>query len=571
MNFNQEIQAEKGSSTVNNEKDWWRGAVIYQIYPRSFQDSNGDGIGDLLGIISRLPYVASLGVDAIWLSPFFTSPMLDFGYDVSDYCDVDPMFGTLTDFDLLVVEAHRLGLKVMIDLVLSHTSDQHPWFEESRKSRNNAKQDWFVWADAKGSTDGRDLNEPHQVPNNWLSIFGGSAWQWDETRQQYYLHNFLSSQPDLNFHNSQVQDALLEVARFWMRRQVDGFRLDTINFYFHDQQLRDNPILPSEQRNSTIAPEVNPYNHQEHLYDKNQPENIAFLRRFRATMDAFENVAAVGEVGDAQRGMQIMTQYTAGDDLIQMCYAFDFLSPDTLDAQRIAAVINLFQQHSSDSWSCWAYSNHDVMRHPSRWQLNRSGQKLMNSLLLSLQGSVCLYQGEELGLNEGEVGFDQLQDPYGKQFWPKFKGRDGCRTPMVWSATAVNAGFSEVQPWLPVDAQQQLKAVSVQDNDSTSSLANYREMLSFRKSLPALIKGQLVNLKVSASILSFERVTDQQRVFCAFNLSDQQQTLAVDSIDTNIPWPGGWQPLQGLGYQYSCSEAGLQLPAWQAFYAIQAN
>ncbi len=571
MSSKQQTFTRKGHNTVNSEKDWWRGAVIYQIYPRSFQDSNGDGIGDLPGIISRLPYVASLGVDAIWLSPFFTSPMLDFGYDVSDYCDVDPMFGTLADFDRLVVEAHRLGLKVMIDLVLSHTSDQHPWFVESRQSRDNPKQDWFVWADAVDCVEGADLNDPQQVPNNWLSIFGGSAWQWDETRQQYYLHNFLSSQPDLNFHNTAVQDALLDVARFWMRRQVDGFRLDTINFYFHDQKLRDNPILPSEQRNSTIAPEVNPYNHQEHLYDKNQPENIAFLRRFRAAMDEFENVAAVGEVGDAQRGMQIMTQYTAGDDLIQMCYAFDFLSPQTLDARRIAAVINLFQQHSSDSWSCWAYSNHDVIRHPSRWQLDCSGQKLMTSLLLSLQGSVCLYQGEELGLNEGVVGFDQLQDPYGKEFWPKFKGRDGCRTPMVWSDTAVNAGFSEMQPWLPVDTQQQLKAVSVQDVDSTSSLASYREMLGFRKSFPALIKGELVNLKVSAAILSFERVIDQQRIFCAFNLSDKEQSLAIDDFGPDVPWAEGWQTLQGLGYQYSSSEARLQLPAWQAFYAIQGN
>ncbi|EPJ52302.1 MAG: alpha-glucosidase [Osedax symbiont Rs2] len=569
MSFNQENHAQKGSSKVNDERDWWRGAVIYQIYPRSFQDSNGDGIGDLLGIIRRLPYVASLGVDAIWLSPFFTSPMLDFGYDVSDYCDVDPMFGTLADFDLLLLEAHRLGLKVMIDLVLSHTSDQHPWFEQSRQSRNNDKHDWFVWADAKGCADGTGPNEPRQAPNNWLSIFGGSAWQWDANRQQYYLHNFLSSQPDLNFHNTAVQDALLQVARFWMRRKVDGFRLDTINFYFHDKQLRDNPILPSEQRNSTIAPQVNPYNHQEHLYDKNRPENIAFLRRFRATMDEFENVAAVGEVGDAQRGMQIMTQYTAGDDLIQMCYAFDFLSPEVLDAQRIAAVINLFQQHSSDSWSCWAYSNHDVIRHPSRWQLDSSGQKLMNSLLLSLQGSVCLYQGEELGLNEGRVDFDQLQDPYGKEFWPKFKGRDGCRTPMVWSDTAVNAGFSKVQPWLPVDAQQQLKAVCVQDSDSTSSLAFYREMLGFRKSFSALIKGQLVNLKVSAAILSFERVFEQQRIFCAFNLSDQEQALTVDSFESNIPWAQGWLPLQGLSYQYSCSATQLLLPAWQAFYAIK--
>ncbi|RVA98014.1 alpha-glucosidase, partial [Mesorhizobium sp. M7A.F.Ca.CA.004.01.1.1] len=233
------------------DRDWWRGAVIYQIYPRSYQDSNGDGIGDLKGIIGRLSYIAALGADAIWISPFFKSPMKDFGYDVTDYCDVDPMFGTLADFDALTAEAHRLGLKVMIDEVLSHTADSHPWFKESRSSRSNPKADWYVWADAR--PDGTP-------PNNWLSIFGGSAWQWDTSRQQYYMHNFLAEQPDLNFHNHEVQDALLDVTRFWLERGVDGFRLDTINFYFHSQGLENNPPLPPEERNDQTAPAVNPYN-----------------------------------------------------------------------------------------------------------------------------------------------------------------------------------------------------------------------------------------------------------------------------------------------------------------------
>uniref|UniRef100_UPI003F6A0C83 alpha-amylase family glycosyl hydrolase n=1 Tax=Marivivens donghaensis TaxID=1699413 RepID=UPI003F6A0C83 len=295
------------------DKDWWRGAVIYQIYPRSYQDSNGDGIGDLLGIVQRLPYIASLGVDAIWISPFFTSPMKDFGYDVSDYCDVDPMFGSLADFDAVIETAHSLGIRVMIDLVLSHTSDVHPWFVESRQSRDNDKADWYVWSDPK--PDGT-------APNNWLSIFGGSAWQWDARREQYYLHNFLVSQPDLNFHNPKVQEALLDVGRFWLNRGVDGFRLDTINFYMHDEHLRDNPPLPKEMRNATIAPSVNPYNHQEHLYDKNHPKNLDFLRKLRAVMEPF-GAAAVGEVGDAQRGLEIMGQYTRGTDAMQMCYAFE--------------------------------------------------------------------------------------------------------------------------------------------------------------------------------------------------------------------------------------------------------
>jgi len=557
MTFKKQLHQTPNNSNINSDKDWWRGAVIYQIYPRSYQDSNGDGIGDIKGIIKRLPYVASLGVDAIWLSPFFTSPMLDFGYDVSDYCDVDPMFGNLADFDALMVEAHRLGIKVMIDLVLSHTSDQHSWFVQSRKDNSNAKKDWYVWADAK---QGDNLSDEEKLPSNWLSIFGGNAWQWDETRQQYYLHNFLTSQPDLNFHNQEVQDALLNVARFWLDRKVDGFRLDTINFYFHDQQLRDNPFLPPELRNATIAPEVNPYNHQEHLYDKNRPENIAFLKRLRATMDEYPNIAAVGEVGDAQRGMEIMTQYTAGDDLMHMCYAFDFLSPETLDAKRFCDVIERFSSHSVDSWSCWAYSNHDVVRHASRWQLNASAQKAMTAVLLSLQGSVCLYQGEELGLGEADVAFEDLQDPYGKEFWPKFKGRDGCRTPMVWSDNETNAGFSDAKPWLPVAKDQQAIAVSVQEGDDQSSLASYRKLLAFRKTLPSLVQGDLVDLGATGEVLHFVRVLADERVLCAFNLSDQTQTISVAPA-------GELEAITGLGFQYQLNADQLELAPWQAFYA----
>ncbi len=326
------------------EKDWWRGAVIYQIYPRSFQDSNGDGVGDLLGIVHRLPYIASLGVDAIWISPFFTSPMKDFGYDVSDYCDVDPMFGTLADFDAVIDTAHSLGIKVLIDLVLSHTSDQHPWFVESREDRTNPKANWYVWADAK--PDGTP-------PNNWLSIFGGSAWQWDAGRLQYYLHNFLTEQPDLNFHEPEVQDALLDVVRFWLDRGVDGFRLDTINFYTHDAELRDNPPLPPEERLAKTAPAVNPYTWQNHIYDKSRPENLVFLRRLRAVMEPY-NAAAVGEVGDDQRDLEIVGEYTAGDDLMHMCYAFDLLSGTTPGPQQVKTIMDKVAEVASEGWVCWA-------------------------------------------------------------------------------------------------------------------------------------------------------------------------------------------------------------------------
>ena len=414
MNMN---MTEQKGSLLQADRDWWRGAVIYQIYPRSYQDSNGDGIGDLKGITARLPHVASLGVDAIWISPFFTSPMKDFGYDVSNYTGVDPIFGLLVDFDELIAEAHRLGIHVMIDLVLSHTSDQHPWFVESRSSRVNPKADWYVWSDSK--PDGTP-------PNNWMSIFGGSAWQWDPTRLQYYMHNFLTSQPDLNLHNLEVQDALLAVERFWLERGVDGFRLDTINFYFHDLELRDNPALAPERRNANTAPAVNPYNYQEHLYDKNRPENLEFLKRFRAVMDEFPAIAAVGEVGDSQIGLEIAGQYTSGNDKMHMCYAFEFLAPDPLTPAGVAQVLHDFARAAPEGWACWAFSNHDVVRHVSRWGEGITDHpahaKFLASLLMTLRGSVCIYQGEELGLSEADLAYEDLQDPYGIQLLARFQG-----------------------------------------------------------------------------------------------------------------------------------------------------
>ena len=516
-------------ATFDVTPDWWRGAVIYQIYPSSFQDSNGDGIGDLRGITQRLDHIASLGADAIWISPFFTSPMKDFGYDVSDYCDVDPMFGSLADFDALVAKAHDLNLKVMIDLVLSHSSDAHPWFKESRTSRTNAKADWYVWADPKG--DGTP-------PNNWLSIFGGSAWQWDSRREQYYLHNFLTSQPDLNLHCDAVQEALLDVARFWLARGVNGFRLDTINFYFADRYLRDNPPLPPELRNNTIAPSVNPYNHQLHLFDKNQPENLEFLRKFRAVLDPF-NAAAVGEVGDAQRGLEIMAEYTSGGDKVQMCYPFEMLQPARLTAGVLADTFERMNAVAPDCWPCWAYSNHDVVRHVTRWGLSDKAARMYTMLLLTLRGSVCLYQGEELALPEAELAFEDLRDPYGIEFWPEFKGRDGCRTPMVWVSDNATGGFSAGQPWLPVTAPLLGRAVAAQDVDTNSMLHHYRRALAFRKVHPTLRTGVMEGLGAEGDLARFLRVGDET-IFCAFNLGDGQVT-------TTLPI-GEWQVLgEGLG------------------------
>jgi alpha-glucosidase len=515
------------------DRDWWRGAVIYQIYPRSFQDSNGDGIGDLRGILTRLPHVASLGVDAIWISPFFKSPMLDYGYDVSDYKDVDPMFGTLEDFDAVIAEAHRLGLKVMIDLVLSHTSDQHPWFRESRASRANPRADWYVWADSK--PDGTP-------PNNWLSIFGGSAWQWDTRREQYYLHNFLSEQPDLNFHNRDVQDALLDATRFWLERGVDGFRLDTINFYFHSQGLEDNPALAPEKRDYSTAPSVNPYNYQDHLYDKSRPENLGFLARFRALLEEYPGKAAVGEVGDAQRGLEVVAAYTAGNDRVHMCYSFDFLSPQKINGPRVRRVLESFGEVATDGWSCWAFSNHDVVRHASRWAADEADPqaylKVISALLFSLRGSVCIYQGEELALPEADLAFEDLRDPYGIRFWPEFKGRDGCRTPMAWTSHEPNAGFSQGKPWLPVPADHIVHAVNTQEDSEASMLAHYRRMLAFRAAHPALVKGSIAFVDSQGDTVAFTRSQGNERLFCAFNLSAEPAEVAVGDGASPVAVPG---------------------------------
>ncbi|MGR3803271.1 alpha-glucosidase [Marinibacterium profundimaris] len=526
------------------DQDWWRGGVIYQIYPRSFQDSNGDGIGDLNGITRRLEYLAGLGVDAIWISPFFTSPMKDFGYDVSDYCDVDPMFGTLGDFDGLLAKAHKLGLKVMIDLVLSHTSDEHPWFQESRASRDNPKSDWYVWADPK---------EDGTPPNNWLSIFGGPAWQWDSRRQQYYLHNFLIAQPDLNFHCEEVQVALLDVARFWLDRGVDGFRLDTINFYVHDKELRSNPALPYELRNDSIAPQVNPYNHQEHLYSKNQPENIAFLERLRKLTDAYDARACLGEVGEAQRGMQILGEYTKGNSRVHMCYAFEFLENRRATADWVVETFRRFDTHAPDGWACWAFSNHDVRRHATRWDLSDAANRAYVMLMMCLRGSACLYQGEELGLHEADVPYEALQDPYGKEFWPEFKGRDGCRTPMVWEAQDEFGGFTtNDHPWLPVSPAQLEWAVDRLEDDRGSLLHHYRRAVALRRDNPALAKGAQSSPVNEGDLLTFTRSDGEEELFCAFNLSD---------IAAHLEMPEGqWRAVAGV--QTELSAGPMDLPGW---------
>lgn len=486
--------------------DWWRGAVIYQIYPRSFCDSDGDGVGDLRGAMAKLDHVARLGADAIWLSPFFRSPMKDYGYDVSDYTDVDPLFGSMADCDALIARAHELGLKVIIDQVWSHSSDQHAWFAESRASRENPKADWYVWADAK--PDG-------SPPTNWQAMFGGPAWTWDARRRQYYLHNFLPTQPDLNVRNPAVQDALLDVARFWIARGVDGFRYDVVNFLMHDAQLRDNPPI------SHNRPPARPHQFQRHLYSRTQPETLDFIARLRKLLDE-HGVYAVGEIED-EEPLKVQRDYTEGADRLHTAYSFYLLRQRAMTWEVVREAMQGWE--GAQGWPAWSLSNHDVIRFPTRLAENDPQRaKLMLMLLLSLRGTAYLYQGDELGLPHADVPFERLRDPEAIAFWPSGIGRDGARTPMPWLRDATMAGFtSAADAWLPLDPRHRALAVDAEEADPNSVLAFTRAMIALRKASPALREGDITLPQAPAGVgaWGYIRSGGGEAVLCAFNLSDQ--------------------------------------------------
>jgi alpha-glucosidase len=498
--------------------EWWRGSVTYQVYPRSFQDDNGDGIGDLPGITRRLDHIAALGCDAVWLSPIFTSPMKDMGYDVSDYMNVDPSFGTLADFDALVRRAHDLGLKVIIDQVLNHCSDQHPFFKESRSSRTNPKADWFIWVDPR--PDGTP-------PNNWLSVFGGPAWAWDARRKQYYMHSFLVEQPELNFRNPEVVAYMESVLRFWLDRGVDGFRFDTVNYFFKDAVLRHDPA----DYRVKAEPDGNPYYSQFHLFSKNQPENLGWLERIRKVLDDYGDTTSVGEVGEAHVAIKLMGEYTQPGRLHQ-CYSFEMLGPDFSPA-FFRANIEEFFKGAPNGWPMWAFSNHDVKRHVTRWANHGASPDLLARqsalLLLSMQGSICLWQGEELGQTDTELGFEELTDPQGINFWPEPIGRDNTRTPMVWDGSA-NGGFTTGKPWLPVKAPQLANNVASQQDKPGSVLEFYRAALALRKASPALSTGSTTFHTTPDPILAFTRTAPSESLFCVFNLSPKATSLKVSGV-----------------------------------------
>ena len=483
--------------------------LIYQVYPRSFQDTNGDGVGDLPGITARLDHIAALGADMVWIGPFFRSPMRDFGYDVADYRDVDPLFGTLDDFRRLLEAARCRGLGIMIDMVCSHTSIEHPWFAQSR-AREGGCDDWYLWADA--GPDG-------MPPNNWMSVFGGPAWRWDASRRQYFFHTFLDSQPDLNLHAPAVQEQMLAEMAFWLELGVAGFRLDAVNHYFQDLELRSNPPAAD----ASVA--LHPYGYQHHVYDKNRPEVLPFLERIRALLDRY-GAFSVAEVGGAD-GLQHMIDYVAPRRL-HSAYSFDLLRNERSAGYIRQVLARLEACLPPSGLACHALSNHDKPRVVTRWGEGREPAafaRQMLALLACLRGVVCLYQGEELGLPEAEVPFERLQDPFGKSFWPRFKGRDGCRTPMPWT-DGTHAGFSETEPWLPVDTRHRPLNVAAQQSDPRSVLWFARQVFGLRRERPELARGAMTLPEAPPDVLLIQREHEGSVISCAFNLGVVPRAVA---------------------------------------------
>lgn len=502
---------------------WWQGAVVYQIYPRSFCDANGDGIGDLKGIESKLDYVASLGVDAIWLSPVHPSPNRDFGYDVANFNGVEPTLGTMADFERLIAEAHKRGLKVILDEVLAHTSDQHAWFQESLKSRDNPKADWFVWADPR---------EDGTAPNNWLSVFGGPAWSYHPVRRQYYFHKFLKQQPKLNLRNTGALAAALDVLKFWLDRGVDGFRLDVANSYFHDDQLRDNPAVPMEERTShhwAHAPNL-----QRSIRDSNLPENREVLDKIRAVVDTYDNRFVFGEFSEEPN---LLGHFAGRDHGLHTGYTFTFLEDRSLKPDVFAKHYD-FLNAIEGLWPCVTFSNHDVPRAVTRYgrtmEADPALAKLALTLLMTLKGTVLLYQGEELGLPDGPIERDQIRDPVGELYFPYAKGRDPCRTPMPWVQGKPNLGFSYGEPWLPIAPAHASLAAATQEHDQTSTLHFARNLIALRKRNPALVLGEMKVIASTDQVLAFERISGSDHIVCVFNLSKSAATIPFDKTGETL-------------------------------------
>jgi alpha-glucosidase len=523
---------------MTNDFLWWRDGVIYQIYPRSFADSDGDGVGDLPGITSKLDYLADLGVDAIWLSPFYPSPNADFGYDVSDYKNVDPRFGTLADFDTLAAEAHRRGIRVVVDLVLNHTSDQHPWFTESRSSRENPKRDWYLWQPPTPLAPpifagfrknwGMKGGWAGGPPNNWQSIFGGGGWEWDQATGQYYFHMFLKEQPDVNWHNPDVRREMLDVFRFWAERGVDGFRLDVFNAYFKDEGFRDNPRKFG----------LRGFDRIEHLHDIDQPEMYPLLNEIRALLDSYPERYAVGETFLATP--QKAASY-CGPDKLHAAFNFDFLFRKFSAADFAEGIKKWTQAIGENAWPNYVLSNHDQPRSatryaPAKWGRAKSEDdarvKVALGMLLTLRGTPFLYYGEEIGMRDISLKRSEIQDPPGKYYWPFYKGRDGCRAPMQWDDSPY-AGFSTAKPWLPVHPNYVKRNAAAQQDDPHSLFNFVKKVLALRKEYPALQRGDFrLFFRTDTGVLAYERTLGEQRVLVYINFNGKMNTASL-ARDTN--------------------------------------
>jgi len=500
-------------SSATDARPWWESGVIYQVYPRSFQDSDGDGVGDLSGIVERLDYIASLGVNAIWLSPIFPSPMSDFGYDVADYCDVDPIFGDLDQFDRLLAATHARGLKLILDFVPNHSSDQHDWFKASRSSRDHPKRDWYIWRDA--APDGGP-------PNNWISDFGGSAWEWDPATGQYYLHAFLKEQPDLNWRNPELRAAMMDVMRFWMDRGVDGFRIDVLWHIVKAEGLPDNPPNPD------WTPERTERDRVLQCHSTDQPEAHAFSADMRALADSYGDRVLIGEIFLPNERHAL---WYGTPERPQVHLPFNFqLVENRWDAATLARVIGDYEASLPPyGWPNWVFGSHDAPRIAAR--IGEAQARVAAMLLLTLRGTPTLYQGDEIGIGPVEIPPDRIRDPQHFRQPALDIGRDRSRTPMPWDGS-FNAGFSSAEPWLPLNADWAVRNVAAQERDSGSILVLYRTLLALRRSTPALSIGGYSAAKSGGDVLTFERQLGTDRLLVALNLSAEPR---------NLPLPAGTQ------------------------------
>jgi alpha-glucosidase len=496
---------------------WWKHAVFYEIYPRSFQDTNGDGVGDLNGITSKLDYLSYLGVDALWITPFYPSPQVDFGYDVADYEKVDPQFGTLADFDRLVAEAHKRNIKIVTDLVLNHTSDQHKYFTASRSSRRNPYRDWYIW---------RDPLPGGGPPNNWNSGFGPTAWTLDKKTGQYYYHYFYEQQPDLNWTNPAVEKAIFKSIRFWLDRGVDGFRLDAINWLFEDPQMRDNPVLPELRAGSTTEHE------QELKFNRDLPQTHEVLQRLRAMTNRYKgDRVLIGEVW-VPTMEKLMAYYGPHDNEFQLPFNFFFFTEvKKLDANGFRAVTERTERETKGRWTTYVLSNHDIPRAYDRYgdgQYNDVIAKLLATMLLTLRGSPFFYYGEEIGMvTTDPQTLEDVRDPVGKRYWPGNKGRDGVRTPMQWNA-GLNAGFTTGTPWLKVPPSAARKNVAAEMADPLSLLNFYKQAIALRRHSPALLDGDYQSVGNDPHIFAYLRRGPRQTMLIALNMSLEARKLQLD-------------------------------------------